>query len=194
MFSTNDLEQLMQKVDEQGWGILSLPQSFCQSLLQRFNEVEFSGLLKKADVTKNDQPQEIRNDFTYWLDSQQSAAEGELFVLLQLLRDRIKNYFRIPLNDLECHFALYPAGHYYKKHVDQTATNNKRFFSFVIYLNSEWSATDGGQLVGFDAETAKPLFTLLPEAGKMVIFRSDIPHEVEVCHKPRKSIAGWLRT
>ena len=136
MFRTNDLEQLMQKVDEAGFGTISLPPEVCLSLLARLKDLEQQGLLKSATITQEtSQAKTIRNDFTYWLEKEHHPAEKNLLEDLDQLLLALKNYFRISLSHLECHFALYPKGHFYKKHIDQTAENNKRFFSFVIYLN-----------------------------------------------------------
>lgn len=193
MFRTNDLEQLMQKVDESGWGTISLPPEICQSLLARMKDLENQGLLKAAAVTLNALPTNIiRNDYTYWLEKNHTAVESEALEGLDQLRVALKNYFRISLTHFECHFALYPKGHFYKTHVDQTAENNKRFFSFVIYLNENWNEQLGGKLVGYNNN--QKIFELLPHFGQMIVFRSDIPHEVEPSEGERRSIAGWFRT
>lgn len=199
MFRTNDLEQLMQKVDEAGWGTISLSPDICQSLLLRLKDLEQQGLLKLATITENTQSDKtktinaktIRNDFTYWIEKDHHPTEKNLLDGLDELRLALKNYFRISLTHLECHFALYPKDHFYKKHVDQTADNNKRFFSFVIYLNQNWTESLGGKLVGFEDENR--IFEIIPHFGQMIVFRSDIPHEVEPSFSERRSIAGWFR-
>lgn len=192
MFCTNDLEQLMQKVDDTSWAITSLDPRFADLLLERFKEVQTQGLLRSAMITESThQTQAIRNDMTYWLEKEHHATEAAALKELDQLRQALKDYFRISLSHIECHFAFYPPGHFYKKHVDQTAENNKRFFSFVIYLNPEWQLSDGGQLIGYKDNLR--LFEVMPHFGQMIIFRSDIPHEVEISHNDRKSIAGWFR-
>lgn len=192
MFRTNDLEQLMQKVDEAGFGTISLSPEVCSCLLARLKDLEQQGLLKSATITQDsDQAKTIRNDFTYWLEKDHHPTEKSLLEGLDQLLLALKNYFRISLSHLECHFALYPQGHFYKKHIDQTAENNKRFFSFVIYLNQNWNESLGGKLVGFEGE--QKIFEVLPHFGQMIVFRSDIPHEVEPSLSERRSIAGWFR-
>lgn len=190
MFRTNDLEQLMQKVDTAGWGTISLSPELCLSLLARLKDLELQGLLKSAQITKN-ADKLIRNDFTYWLEKDHHPTEKNLLDSLDELLQALKIYFRISLSHLECHFALYPKGHFYKKHIDQTVQNNKRFFSFVIYLNSNWSESLGGKLVGFQDD--QKIFEIIPHFGQMIVFRSDIPHEVEPSFDERRSIAGWFR-
>lgn len=192
MLHTNDLEQLMQKVDGFGWGITSLDPKLATLLLERFQDVQNQGLLQSATITQTtDQATAIRNDLTYWLEKQHHPTESKILENLELVQTALKNYFRISLSHLECHFAFYPPGHFYKKHVDQTENNNKRFFSFVIYLNPNWKSSDGGKLVGYDQD--RKLFEVIPHFGEMIVFRSDIPHEVETSHNERRSIAGWFR-
>lgn len=182
----------MQKVDEAGWGTISLPPDICSDLLARLKDVEQQGLLKSATITQStDQAKTIRNDYTYWLEKSQSPTEKLLLENLEQLLMQLKNYFRIGLTHFECHFALYPKGHFYKKHIDQTADHNRRFFSFVIYLNHDWNEHLGGKLIGFNGE--QKIFELLPNFGQMIVFRSDIPHEVEPSASSRRSIAGWFR-
>jgi len=197
MLITNDLDQLMQKVDLQGWGTFTLDQTLLNQLLIRFNEIESLNQLRPALITQStevDSSLAIRNDFIHWLSFDQ-PAECELESLLQKLQLHLKNYFRISLTHFECHFALYPAGHFYKTHIDQTQHDNKRFFTFVIYLNPSWEVENGGQIVGYEDFSEKSkLFEILPTAGTVIIFQSHIPHEVKISNKTRRSITGWFRT
>ena len=192
MFRTNDLEQLMQKVDDTGWGMTSLDPKLANFLLERFKQVQDKGLLQAATITQStDEAQAIRNDLTYWLEKEHHATEAKVIKMLNQVMLALKDYFRISLTHLECHFAFYPPGHFYKRHIDQTADNNKRFFSFVIYLNPDWKSSDGGTLVGYNEN--QRLFEVMPNFGEMIVFRSDIPHEVEMSHNERRSVAGWFR-
>ncbi|MES2801005.1 MAG: 2OG-Fe(II) oxygenase [Bdellovibrionota bacterium] len=192
MLRTIDLEQLMQKVDSWGWGMASLDPHLANLLLERFHEVQTHGLLQSATITTySEQAKAIRNDLTYWLEKEHHPTEQKALEGLDQVLQSLKKYFRISLTHLECHFAFYPPGHFYKKHIDQTKDNNKRFFSFVIYLNPDWKITDGGKLVGYSEE--RKLFEVMPLFGEMIIFRSDIPHEVETSFSERRSIAGWFR-
>lgn len=151
--------------------------------------------------SKNSVPmQEIRNDFTLWIDSEKwptGLIFSEIETLnnychfLNLTRETLKNYFRLSLNSYETHFAIYPKGHFYKKHVDQTSSNNRRFFSFVLYLNQEWSLNDGGNLVGYQGP--EKIFDVLPKEQTLIIFKSSLEHEVRPTQKERYSVTGWFR-
>ena len=66
--------------------------------------------------------------------------------------------------------------------------------SAVIYLNADWPADAGGELVIYDADNV-PRLTLAPDGGTLVLFMSDeTPHEAKRATRERWSIAGWFRT
>ena len=99
-------------------------------------------------------------------------------------------------------YACYPEGGYYRRHVDSNALTSQslRLFSFLIYLNEGWQESDGGCLRihtdgGGDvpASSAAPSYVdVPPRAGTLVLFRSNIPHEVLDTSKPRMAVAGWF--
>jgi hypothetical protein len=59
---------------------------------------------------------------------------------------------QLGLFDFECHFALYPPGAGYRRHLDRftgrdsSADEGARVLSCVLYLNREWGPEDRGQL------------------------------------------------
>jgi SM-20-related protein len=86
---------------------------------------------------------------------------------------------------------MYGQGSGYKKHKDQFKTDNNRKFSLICYLNDDWVASDGGELVIYQHD--KPL-TISPNAQKAVFFKSDeMEHEVLLANKSRMSVTGWLK-
>ena len=106
----------------------------------------------------------------------------------------------IGLFDYEIHFAHYPVGAFYKKHLDAFRCNRQqgqsnRVLSTVLYLNHAWQLGDGGELLLYaEDDDNKVLETILPECGRLVIFLSEkLPHEVLPAKRERKSIAGWFR-
>ena len=69
-----------------------------------------------------------------------------------------------------------------------------RLLSTVVYLNDEWTAADGGELLLYRAGNQGAIARILPKPGLMALFLSDeFPHEVLSTKKPRHSIAGWFR-
>ena len=49
----------------------------------------------------------------------------------------------LSLKDYETHFAIYPPGTFYEKHVDQFQSSGARKISFAFYLNENWTQSDG---------------------------------------------------
>lgn len=194
MFSTINLTEHFEKIDTDGWTHFPLPNHWGE-LLENAKFYDSTQQFKAAGVSENAQIQEnIRNDKIHWLSEKVDLVSEVTFLKeLNILRQQLKEYFRIGLNQFECHYAQYPAGHFYHRHSDQKSKDNKRFFSFVYYLNPDWRIEDGGQLVAY-TDHKQELFRLNPTGGTFVIFRSDIEHEVLTAHKMRWSIAGWMRT
>jgi SM-20-related protein len=96
------------------------------------------------------------------------------------------------LEDFESHFALYPPGAFYLKHLDRFRDNDRRTVSAVLYLNQDWQAEQGGALRLYlaDGETRD----VLPQAGSLLVFLSaDMPHEVLPATRDRLSLTGWFR-
>ncbi|RYZ69438.1 MAG: 2OG-Fe(II) oxygenase, partial [Proteobacteria bacterium] len=112
------------------------------------------------------------------------------------VRAALNERYFLGLRREEFHFARYPVGKGYAKHLDQHRGQTERRISLVLYLNPEWSATDGGQLRLFSSEDEMQEVTMItPQWGRLVLFRSDlVPHEVLPCFQIRWSLTGWFRT
>ncbi|MEJ0030112.1 MAG: 2OG-Fe(II) oxygenase [Bacteroidota bacterium] len=96
----------------------------------------------------------------------------------------------LSLKDIELHTTVYPAGAYYKRHLDQFKPGDHRKLSVICYLNEGWTDDLGGQLRMYLKSGIKDV---LPLAGRLVCFRSDmIEHEVLPSKKERLSITGWM--
>ena len=98
----------------------------------------------------------------------------------------------------EFHYAVYPKGTFYKRHLDTFQNDGRRKLSVVCYLNDEsWKKENGGELTIYTEEngTEKPI-DLFPFPGRVVIFESqELEHEVQqVKNDKRLSITGWLKT
>jgi len=135
----------------------------------------------------------IRNDAIFWLDKPSANEAISLyFKAMEALRDALNQSLFLGLIDVEAHFAVYPAHHFYKKHIDQFSNTKDRKISCVYYLNNEWSDENGGQLVLYD-ENNEPRPPILPLGNRLVCFNSDIAHEVLTAYQLRYSIASWLK-
>lgn len=167
------------------------------SLLTHFEEDRF----KKAAIgnkTNELVAVGIRGDYILWIDEHvQNTATAAFFSQINTLVTYLNRTCFMGLLHKEFHFALYPPGTGYKRHIDTFQNDDRRKLSIAFYLNEgDWSPTDGGALALYlpEAEGEKTI-TIEPKAGRMVIFESQkIPHEVLVAHRDRLSITGWLKT
>ena len=139
-----------------------------------------------------DAAQQMRGDKIYWLDKKNNNInEQEFLDKVEDFIDHLNNTCYTGINGYEFHYAVYEEGRAYKKHRDQFKTDNNRKYSLICYLNDDWVAADGGQLVIYQNDTAQ---SILPNAQKAVFFKSDeMEHEVLLAHRPRMSITGWLK-
>jgi SM-20-related protein len=135
---------------------------------------------------------EIRGGSVCWLDPGMPAGDRFLGWMEGLRRSLNRDLF-LGLDTFDAHYAHYPTGAAYGVHVDRHVDSNARVVSAVIYLNPDWPADAGGELVIYDDENA-PKLTLAPDGGTLVLFMSDdTPHEAKAATRDRWSIAGWFR-
>jgi SM-20-related protein len=129
-----------------------------------------------------------------WL-SEIHPIEQAYLDAMDALKMQLNRQLFLGLRDFEAHFAHYPPGHFYQRHVDAFRGQSNRIVSSVFYLNPDWSEQDDGQLVLYKAGSDKPLQIVQPRFGSMVLFLSEqFPHEVRPARRDRYSIAGWFRT
>lgn len=135
----------------------------------------------------------IRADMISWLDHvAQIPAVDSYFSQMQQLKTLLNQTLFLGLADFETHFANYPPGAFYKKHIDQFTHNKDRRISCVYYLNENWQREEGGQLILYGPNNEQ-LSSILPSRNRLVCFRSDIPHEVCKTYRQRLSIAAWFK-
>lgn len=136
---------------------------------------------------------EIRGDETWWFDP--LDPPGELVPILKRidnLRVQINRELFLGLKDWEAHLAIYPAGAGYKKHLDRHLDSSHRKLSLILYLNENWSADLGGELVIY-RKNGEELMRVNPIGGRLVAFLSeDFPHEVLPAKRARRSLTGWF--
>ncbi|HKL35526.1 MAG TPA: 2OG-Fe(II) oxygenase, partial [Salegentibacter sp.] len=95
------------------------------------------------------------------------------------------------------HYALYPEGTFYQRHLDTFQNDGRRKLSMVCYLNEEdWKPENGGELVIYSEENGFEVSkAIYPMPGRVVIFESQVlEHEVKPVKTARLSITGWLKT
>jgi SM-20-related protein len=137
----------------------------------------------------------IRGDEIKWLDNQNLSPPSQVYMdqVGAMMRYFNRTLF-LSLKDFECHFAHYPSGTFYKRHLDLLKLSDHRKLSFVFYLNPNWKEGDGGELLFYLQENGEEkTVTVNPILGRLVVFRSEIlEHEVALVHKSRHSITGWM--
>lgn len=158
----------------------------------RFDRGEFRAARIGAGAAAQRQDA-IRGDFICWLTPPHAAVEHDLLASLETLRLAINAHSMLGLFDLEAHYARYPAGAGYARHVDQPRGRAERLVSMVIYLNAHWNARWGGELRFFAENGAQR--DVVPVGGRLVCFLSaGLEHAVLPARRLRSSITGWFRS
>lgn len=133
---------------------------------------------------------DIRADATRWLDDPRCGAPASEFLTrLDPIRAMLNRSLFLGLAECEAHYAAYPPGGGYARHRDRFRDSDARVVSWVSYLNTDWSADDGGALRLYPGESS---VDLLPVGGS-ICFLSEMEHEVLPAMRERLSIAAWFR-
>jgi SM-20-related protein len=136
--------------------------------------------------------EDIRGDSTCWITSPLLPAEQSLLQDFEQLRLELNRAAYLGLFDLEVHYAWYPPGAGYARHVDQPQGRAQRRVSVLLYLNEGWTPEAGGELRLFDMAGHRDIE---PVAGRLVCFLSaGREHAVLPTRRDRLSISGWFRT
>jgi SM-20-related protein len=167
------------------------------SLLEKFEEDAF----KKAAIGNRINEvieKSIRGDFILWLnENEANSAEKSFFNRINDMVSYLNRTCFMGILYKEFHYALYPKGTFYKRHLDTFQNDDRRKLSMVCYFNEEnWQPEYGGELVLYLNKAGKEIEkTIYPFPGRMVIFESQIlEHEVKPVQQKRMSITGWLKT
>lgn len=154
------------------------------------NDFQPAGIGREQEHQLN---QFVRRDRIRWLNADYEPTRFYLQWAEQL-RQRLNRELFLGLFDYECHYAHYPKGAFYKKHLDAFKGNSNRRLSSILYLNPSWQPNDGGELVLYAEDGQTILETVLPTFGTMVLFLSEeFPHEVLPSNRSRYSLTGWYR-
>jgi SM-20-related protein len=134
---------------------------------------------------------QIRGDRICWLLKAEDAAEREILSRLDALRVELNRTLMLGVVDFECHYAIYAPGARYARHLDRSPRGAERVVSVALYLNADWQAEDGGELViaAGGHEVVVP-----PAGGTLATFLSQrFEHEVRAARRQRVSLTGWFR-
>ena len=114
----------------------------------------------------------IRGDVIRWLDAT-TAADRSFLTVMEKLRIGLNERLFLGLLHYECHYAIYGVGAHYDKHLDTLSGQKNRLLSTVVYLNNEWTPSDGGELLLYRVGNPSAIATILPKPGLMVLFLSE---------------------
>lgn len=185
-----NLEQVLDDLNEYGFAIINDAYSieYTQSLVQECSThlAEFRAAGVQSGVISH-----IRSDHILWIDDQLPIAQHHLHALQQL-SENLNQAFYLGIKEVEAHFACYNAGEFYALHRDNPQQKNDRVISTVFYLHENWQADWGGQLHLQDKQNDWHIIE--PQPNRLVIFQSDLLHEVLLSKQQRLSITAWLRS
>lgn len=187
-------EELVLSLVEQGYFSQNafLPVDFLDFLAGRSRLLAEKDLFKEASIGKGaikTQNEAIRSDQIRWIDEGDltySSIQEFLTPLIQIAREDLF----LPIKRSESHFAHYSEGSFYKRHSDRHKNSPSRLLTCVIYL-SDLEPSEGGELVIYPENSSR--VKIHPRAGKIVLFKSELEHEVLLARKDRWSLCSWLR-
>ncbi|MGO4702625.1 2OG-Fe(II) oxygenase [Dyella sp. 2RAB6] len=179
----------------EGWCVLEglLPDEATAALASECAALHASGDLTAARIGREKVASTLRGDHTRWFEMQAPTAAQRPYVdALEALRVAFNRSLMLGLVESEAHYAVYPPGARYARHLDQPRQLEARVVSTVYYLNPDWRAEDGGALRLYLDDGSH--HDVLPHAGAMVLFLSSrFEHEVLPATRERMSIACWMR-
>ena len=196
----NAISTIIDNIAQQGYAVIEQfinPQEVAflarrAKFLQNAGEMHnaTTGITKVGNST-------LRGDLIYWMEADQaSSAETVYLSAMAELQQAINQTFFLCLFEYESHFAIYPPGSAYQKHLDQFIGKEERKVSCILYLNHNWHSDDGGQLRMFlDKKDETKFIDITPQSGTLVVFlSSDFLHQVLLAKRERMSVTGWFRT
>lgn len=195
-------EALIDGILEMGYGVVDsfLVPTEIIALRTQLQERQAAGLFLEAGIGSGQSTVEkaIRGDQILWLEATAATPDEVIFLdRINLFIWYVNRTCYLGLRDSELHYARYPVGTFYKRHLDRFHSDSRRCLSVICYLNNNWQPTDGGQLAVYvpGADGTKKTIYIDPIGGRFVCFDSGLlEHEVLPAIRDRLSITGWLRT
>ncbi|MCB1956237.1 MAG: 2OG-Fe(II) oxygenase [Rhodocyclaceae bacterium] len=190
-------ERIASGLAEHGFCVLdqALPGDVIEGLAERVRALSAAAFHAAAVGREQDQMQNafIRRDEIRWIEGEEASEQAWL-----AWSGRMQTYLNrrlfLGLFSFECHFAHYPPGAFYKRHVDAFRGEANRILTTVLYLNPGWTTDDGGEMLLYPEEGDDEPRRIRPQLGTLAVFLSEaFPHEVLPARCDRFSIAGWFR-
>ena len=196
----NSIDYIIDSIEQQGFAVIEnfFNTQEINALTVHAKALQSMGQMQKAKTGfAKTETASIRGDFIHWIEgSHANQAEKTYLNAMNNLQQAFNHVLFLGLFELESHFAIYPPGSGYQKHLDQFIGKQERKISSVLYLNNQWQSDDGGELrIYLDKSDGAKFLDILPQAGTLVVFlSSDFLHEVLPARRERISITGWFRT
>lgn len=183
------IEQILEDLDLQGFAIIDhvYPKNYVTELVKECNS--HLNQFREAAV-QNGVVNSIRSDHILWIHDGLEKAQQHIQAL-KAFSDQLNRAYFSGIKDIEAHFACYNAGEFYALHRDNPQGKNGRVISTVYYLHDHWQDDWGGELRLQDK--SKQWHIIQPRTNRLVIFQSDLLHEVLLAQQQRLSITAWLR-
>lgn len=199
VFTLTAQGKIVDALVERGWyvGQEVINLELCQALHRELSHMAEHNALEEAGVGRGRQHhlrKDVRGDAIHWLD-RASEAQRHYLNAMGELQQLLNQALFLGLFEYEAHFAHYPPGAFYQRHLDSFRGRANRVISTVSYLNPHWPSDGGGEMVIYHPDNpSQEVARVVPEAGTFACFLSEtVPHEVLPTHHPRSSIAGWFR-
>ncbi|EPR69266.1 2OG-Fe(II) oxygenase [Cyclobacterium qasimii] len=195
-------DKVVQDLYDKGWSVVDnyISEDFRTDMLREQKELLMHGQFRLAGIGSGETfaiKPEIRSDKVLWMDENLLTPIQEVYWdKMDRLKSAINRRCFLGLKSYEAHFAMYPQGSFYSRHLDQFQTVQYRIVSVILYLNDTWEESDGGELRMYFTrpDGIEEYQDFLPVGGRLVVFLSgEIPHEVLPTAKERISITGWMK-
>ncbi len=196
-----DYDAIIHALDQRGWAIAdhAIPRAWCAALREEAQQLWQAGQFEAGefglDPASGKEP-EVRGDAICWVQPGSRLAGHDFFTWMANFRAVLNERYPLGLRSQEFHFARYPGGRGYRKHLDQHRGRNFRKVSVVLYLNAGWDPADGGELCLYEPRDPEvEMRRVVPLEARLAVFMSGlVPHAVLPCRATRWSVTGWLRT
>lgn len=194
----DDHTDALDRLANDGFAVIdqALPQDLYAQLVQASQDESH---YQAAKISAGGRVASVRSDSTHWIEEHDDVGKHYL-AALHGLGSVLNQSLYLGIRSVEAHYAQYQIGQFYARHRDNANGSNVRAISTVLYLNSafdespahqDWQVEWGGVLRLEDLHHTA--HDILPIANRLVVFQSDLPHEVLSATQVRRSIAGWLR-
>ena len=187
-------QQISSDLNDYGWSVIDnyVPDSQLLALLNESVQLSDTGKYRPGGIGNGTINSDERSDLISWINPEDClSAQRHFLQQLNNLRYFLNRENYLGLFDLELHAAVYPAGSFYRKHLNNFNHSSRRILTVILYLNIDWNTHDEGQL---RLHLPKKTIDIQPVGGRLVTFLSNnFYHEVLPTRRERYSLTGWFR-